>query len=180
LEYANLKKQPFLDYRIWKKGATSQSVAMKAVANFSQTFNINSITGDVCGLLVYLTPVTRDVSPAVFDTFYGISSIDIRDQGNVSLLNNVVMVTSQEIIDYAVQNSGHDFWTYKNVYLIPFTTTFTDCIINNKINGLYKFLPPSFKIIVTPSSSQSCNLNIVAYVAGVLRISGGSVTEYSS
>jgi len=169
-----------LDYRIYKKNV-AQQFAINCIANQSQQFQCNSISGDAVALLFYITPSSRDISPCVYDTFYPISSIQLVDQQNQSLTNNVVPVSTPELIDYAIMNSGHDFFSYKNIYMIPFSTTVIDCILNNKINGCVHMPSPVFKINVTPTNTNAnCTLNVLAYITAFLRISGGVASEFSS
>jgi hypothetical protein len=183
MSYNSLLAQPYLDYRIYRKGNSAQSFAIQCQAGVSQQFQINSVSGDCAGILVYITPALRDVSPCVYDTFYPISSIQLVNQSNASLTNNVVPITSAEMVDYAVMNSNTDFWTYKNIYLIPFSTSFTDCVLNNKINGAIKLPQPTFKVSVTPSVTQAnCTLTVLAYTIGFLRVNYNASTtnEFST
>jgi len=176
-----LLKQASLNYRLFKKGNSAQSFPINCVSGVPQTFQINSISGDCAGLIVYLKNALYDTSPATYDTWYSITSIQLQDQQNQSLTANVIPVTSDEMIDYAIKNSGHDFWNYRNVYLIPFTQTFTDCVINNKFNGAVRLPAPLVKITVTPGVTQNtCQLVVLAYIFGLGSIQSGTLSDFST
>jgi hypothetical protein len=180
-DYNYLLNQSWLDYRIYKKGNSAQSFAINCTAGVPQQFQINSISGDCVGLLVYIRPALIDTSPALYDTFYQISSIQLQDQQNTSLTVNVNPISSDEMVDYAVMNSGHDFWIYRYVYLIPWTTSFTDCVINNKVNGAVRLPQPVVKITVTPTTTQAnCTLTVLSYIISLGRISSGTLNDFSS
>jgi hypothetical protein len=178
VDYVNLLKQPQLNYRMWDKGSTSQAFSLDCVSGVSQNFQINSIAGDVCALIVFIRPNQVDVSGCLYDTYYPINSIEFRNQSNQNLTANIVPLNTDEIVDYAVKCSDHDFWTYRNVYLVPFTNTFVDCIRYNKINGTVRLPQPMTRIYVTPGVTQAgCTLFVYAYVVGMGQILGGTLTD---
>jgi len=163
---------------LWDKGSTSQSFPLDCVSGVTQNFQINSIAGDVCGLIVFIKPNQYDISGCLYDTYYQINSIEFRNQGNQNLTANIVPLNTDELVDYAVKCSSHDFWTYKNVYLIPFTNTFVDCIKNNKINGTIRLPQPMTRIYVTPGVTQAgCTLFVYAYIVGMGLLTGGTLKD---
>lgn len=183
LEYNALLAQPLIDHKMFKRGNVSQSFAINCQNGVSQQFQINSIVGDTPGLLVYLRTAVPDASPCLYESFLPITSISLTDQNNMSLTNNVVPATSQEMINWGVINTHHDFFNFGYVYLIPFTRDYVNNVNHNKFDGQWRLLQPVTKINVTPGVTQAnCTLYIIAYVNAFLRVnpSAQSVAEFSS
>jgi len=163
-----------IDYRCIRRNV--EVITSDFTANKAQTLQLKSTLGDVAALAIL---IKDPLGNPEHENYLPISTIDLQNQSNASLLNNVVY-SKDELVNLNIKLLKNQFPFYHNVYFLIFSPDFCYNLKTNTHSGAIKLQNTNKLVLTLPNNGTQLEVIVISYVYGFIRVRNGNFAEFSS